>query len=357
MTRARLRDLGITIGRLPSGPHNAITDVPGILVGHRTLIYDEPRIARTGVTVIVPRQGQIWQDNAFAACHAFNGTGEMTGMHWLAESGLLCYPIALTNTHQVGTVHEALVAYGMEKGLTSLSSLAIVAETWDGFLNDLNGFHVKKEDVYLALGEACSGPVSEGNVGGGTGMICHDFKGGIGTASRLVEAAGSQYTVGVLVQANHGDRMDLRLEGIPVGRLIGADQAPLPDWDAPASSSIIIIVATDAPLLPVQCHRLAKRATIGLARAGGIGHNGSGDIFLAFATGNHLPGSASAAIPVAMLPHHLLNDFFAAVAEATEEAIWNALTAADTMVGRQGRVVHAIPLDQLENIWRNQRYW
>jgi D-aminopeptidase len=355
MTRARLRDLGITIGRLPRGPYNAITDVPGILVGHRTLIYDEPRVARTGVTVIVPREGGIWQDNAFAACHAFNGTGEMTGMHWLTESGLLCYPIALTNTHQVGTVHEALVAYGMENGLTSLSSLAVVAETWDGFLNDLNGFHVKKEDLYQALAVARPGPVAEGNVGGGTGMICHDFKGGIGTASRLVEAAGSQYTVGVLVQANHGDRSDLRLDGIPVGRLIGPEQTPLPDWDALSSSSIIILVATDAPLLPVQCRRLAKRATIGLARAGGIGHNGSGDIFLAFATGNHLPGSGKTPIPVEMLPHHLLNEFFLAVAEATEEAIWNALTAAETMVGRQGRIVHAIPLDRLEDIWRTQR--
>ena len=178
MTRARLRDLGITVGRLPTGPYNAITDVPGVLVGHRTLVYDEPRIARTGVTVIVPRQGQIWQDNAFAACHAFNGTGEMTGMHWLAESGMLCYPVALTTTHHIGTVHEALVAYGMEKGFTSLSSLAVVAETWDGFLNDLDAFHLKKEDVYLALANAKSGPVAEGNVGGGTGMICHDFKGG-----------------------------------------------------------------------------------------------------------------------------------------------------------------------------------
>ena len=355
MTRARIRDLGITIGRLPTGSHNAITDVAGILVGHRTLIYDEPRLARTGVTVIVPRDGQIWQDNAFAACHAFNGTGEMTGMHWLTESGLLCYPIALTNTHQVGTVHEALVAYGMEKGLTSLSSLAVVAETWDGFLNDLNGFHVQKADVFQALAEARSGPVPEGNVGGGTGMICHDFKGGIGTASRLVAAAGSQFTVGVLVQANHGDRIDLRLDGIPVGRLIDADQVPLPDWAAPASSSIIIIVATDAPLLPVQCRRLAKRATIGLARAGGIGHNGSGDIFLAFATGNHLPSSEKTPLKLSMLPHHLLNEFFLAVAEATEEAIWNAITAAETMVGRQGRTVYAIPLDQLADTWRALR--
>ncbi len=355
MTRARLRDLGITIGRLPVGPHNAITDVPGILVGHRTLIYDHPRVARTGVTVIVPRDGQIWKDNAFAACHAFNGTGEMTGMHWLTESGLLCYPIALTTTHHIGTVHEALVAYGMEKGLTSISSLAVVAETWDGFLNDLNAFHIQREDVYLALADAKAGPVEEGNVGGGTGMICHDFKGGIGTASRLVEAGGRQYTVGVLVQANHGDRADLRLDGLPVGSLLDPEQVPLPDWDAPPSSSIIIIVATDAPLLPVQCRRLAKRATLGMARAGGLGFNGSGDIFLAFATGNHLPGSEAAPLTVQMLPHHLLNQFFLAVAEATEEAIWNALTAAETMTGFQNRVVHAVPLEQLQQIWETRR--
>lgn len=352
MTRARLRQLGITIGRLPVGPNNAITDVPGILVGHRTLIYDEPRIARTGITMIVPREGQIWRDNAFAACHAFNGVGEMTGIHFLTEFGLLCYPVVLTTTHHIGTLHEAMVAYGMQKGLTSMSSLAVVAETWDGFLNDLNAFHIQKTDLYQAMEDAKSGPVPEGNVGGGTGMICHDFKGGIGTASRLVQVGGSPYTIGVLVQANHGDRIDLRLEGIPVGRLIGPDQTPLPDWEGPPSSSIIVVVATDAPLLPMQCRRLAQRAAIGLGRTGSYGHNGSGDIFLAFATGNHLPGSEKAPLAVQMLPHHLMNDLFLAVAEATEEAIWNALSAAETMTGFHGRVVHAIPLDRLQEVWQ-----
>ena len=192
-------------------------------------------------------------------------------------------------------------------------------------------------------------------MGGGTGMICHDFKGGIGTSSRVVEAGGKEYTIGVLVQANHGDRADLRLDGIPVGRLLGADQVPLPEWEAPASSSIIMIVATDAPLLPVQCRRLAKRASIGLGRAGGIGHNGSGDIFLAFATGNHLPGDAAAPLDVQMLPHHLLNEFFLAVAEASEESIWNALCAAESMIGYQKRVVQAIPLDLLQKIWQEHR--
>ncbi|MBN1147801.1 MAG: P1 family peptidase, partial [Anaerolineales bacterium] len=206
--RKRLRDLGITIGDLPTGPNNAIGDVQGVWVGHVTLIYDQPRIARTGVTVILPRAGGIWGDNAFAGYFRFNGTGEMTGMHWLEESGLLCYPIVLTNTHQVGTAHEALVAYGMQKGYTRWSSLAVVAETWDGWLNDLDAFHVQRQHVFDALESARPGPVAEGNVGGGTGMICHDFKGGIGTASRRVSCPSGEFTVGALVQANHGDRKD-----------------------------------------------------------------------------------------------------------------------------------------------------
>ncbi|HSM57947.1 MAG TPA: P1 family peptidase, partial [Candidatus Sulfomarinibacteraceae bacterium] len=292
MTRARLRDLGITIGTLPTGPHNAITDVDGVCVGHKTLIYDEPRVARTGVTIILPRDGAIWRDNAFAAFHSFNGCGEMTGVHWLQESGLLCYPIALTNTHHVGTVHEALVAYGQEKGLTTLSALAVVAETWDGWLNDMDAFHIGKEHVYEALEGAQSGPVEEGNVGGGTGMICHDFKGGIGTASRVCETDSGRFTVGALVQANHGDRADLRCDGAPLGRICDAAHTPLPWRTAQSGGSIIIVVATNAPLLPGQCHRLAQRAAVGFARAGGVGHNGSGDLFLAFATGNHLPAGA-----------------------------------------------------------------
>ncbi len=350
MTRARIRDIGITIGPYPTGPHNAITDVPGVWVGHKTLIYDEPRIARTGVTVIVPREGQIWQDNAFAAFHAFNGCGEMTGMQWLAESGLLCYPIALTTTHHVGTVHEAMVAYGQEKGLTELSSLAVVGETWDGWLNDLDAFHIKKEHVYAALADAKAGPVAEGNVGGGTGMICHDFKGGIGTSSRVVEVGNGRYTLGVLVQANHGSREDLRVDGTPVGRLIGPDHTPLPWGEPAASSSIIIIIATDAPLLPGQCKRLAQRAAVGFARVGGIGHNGSGDLFLAFATGNHIPAGAQEPLNVQMLPGHKMNPLFSALADAVEEAILNVLTAAETMTGYKGRTAYALPLDELQGL-------
>lgn len=356
MTRARLRDLGLTIGAYPTGPHNAITDVPGVWVGQTTLHYDEPRVARTGVTLIVPREGKIWRDQAFAAYHALNGCGEMTGMHWLTESGLLGYPIALTNTHQVGTVHEALVAYGQENGLTEISGLPVVAETWDGWLNDLDAFHIKKDHVYAALASAKSGPVDEGCVGGGTGMICHDFKGGIGTASRVVTTPSGTFTLGALVQANHGDRTLFRVDGVPVGKMIDYQHTPnpFPNTPAPASasSSIIIIIATDAPLLPMQCRRLAQRAVVGMARVGGVGYNGSGDIFLAFATGNHVPDDQPARLDLQMLPNHHMNEFFEAEAEAVEEAILNALTAAETTTGYKGRTVHALPLDDLKRVMK-----
>ncbi len=355
MTRTRLRELGITIGNLPPGPHNAITDVPGVWVGHTTLIYDEPRLARTGVTIIVPREGEIWRDNAFAAYHTFNGTGELTGTHWLTESGLLCYPIGITNSHQVGIVRDSLVAYAKEHGFSDSSALAVAAETYDGWLNDIDAFHLTKAHVYEALTSAKDGPVAEGNVGGGTGMICHDFKGGIGTASRLVDSQSGQYIVGVLVQANYGDRHLLRVDGVPVGREIGPEHTPLPWDESSQGGSIIVIIATDAPLLPVQCKRLAQRATVGLARAGGIGHNGSGDIFLAFATGNHFPGSASGLYDLKMMPHHHLNPFFEAVAEAVEEAILNALTAAETMTGFKGHTAYALPLDELQRVMARYR--
>lgn len=353
--RARLRDLGITVGVMPPGPNNAITDVPGVLVGQVTLIYDEPRISRTGVTLIVPREGAIWNDNAFAAYHTFNGCGEVTGMHWLSESGLLCYPIAITNTHQVGTVHEAIVAYGQERGHTKESALAVVAETSDDWLNDMDGFHVTREHVYEALDSAKGGKVDEGNVGGGTGMICHEFKGGIGTASRIVESKSGRYTVGALVQANQGERRHLRIDGVPVGREIDVERWPLLEDDALSGGSIIVVVATDAPLLPGQCKRLAQRATLGLARSGGIGHNGSGDIFLAFATGNHIDAHSTVPYDLKMLPQHHLNPFFEATGEAVEEAIINSMTAAETMAGHKGRAVYALPLDELQRIMTIRR--
>lgn len=364
MNRSRLRDLGISIGNLPTGPHNAITDVSGVWVGHSTLITDQPRVARTGVTVVVPREGQIRHDYAFAGYHRFNGNGEMTGLQWVAESGLLTSPIALTNTHQVGVVRDALIEYELRLHEGADWQLPVVAETWDGFLNDIGAFHLTKAHLFEAMADAKAGKVAEGNVGGGTGMICHAFKGGIGTSSRVVSVADDAYTVGVFVQSNYGQRHDLRVDGVPVGREIDEERVPFPWTEPTPTSSIIVIIATDAPLLPVQCNRLAQRATVGLARVGGTGHNGSGDIFLAFATGNHIPSDSALTldkgkghlIGLQMLPHNQLDPFFDAVAEATEEAILNALVAAETMVGLKGRVAHALPLDELKRVMKKYSF-
>lgn len=355
MTKPRLRDLGVTIGEFPPGPHNAITDVPDTLVGHATIIYDEPRVARTGVTIIMPRAGDVWRRPAFAAHHSFNGCGEMTGLLWLEESGQLSHPIALTSTHHVGTVHEALVAYAQEHGHTEDSSLPVVGETWDGWLSDMDGFHLKQEHAYEALANLSDGPVAEGNVGGGTGMICHEFKGGIGTASRVVETKGGAYTVGALVQANHGAREDFRVDGVPVGRLIDAERTPCPWPRIQESSSILIVIGTDAPLLPHQCRRLAKRAGVGFARTGGVGHNGSGDIFIAFATGNYL-FQGQDLVSLQMLPNRYMNPLFVATAEAVEEAIINAIIAAETMTGWQNRTAYSLPHDELQRIMADHHW-
>ncbi|CAN5659139.1 P1 family peptidase [soil metagenome] len=357
MRRKRLRELGITIGELPTGPHNAITDVPGVRVGHTTLQYDEPRVARTGVTVIVPHAvtdgREIYQDQAFAGYYSFNGNGEMTGLLWLEESGCLGSPIAITNTHQVGVVRDALVEYEINRHPDSAWLLPVVAETYDGWLNDINAFHVTKDHVFAALAAAQSGPVPEGNVGGGTGMICHGFKGGIGTSSRVIESAGAQYTVGALVQANYGSRHHLRVDGVPVGRAISPESVPTPWTKPPSGGSIIVVVATDAPLLPFQCKRLAQRATVGLARVGGVGHNSSGDIFLTFATGNRVPIEQIPPVALQMISNAQINPFFEATAEAVEEAILNALCAAETTTGQQGRIAYALPLDELQQIMRH----
>lgn len=355
MTRARLRDLGIIIGELPPGLFNAITDVPGVCVGHTTLIADKPRVARTGVTVIRPRYGEIYADQCFAGYHSFNGNGEMTGLLWLDESGQLGTPIAITNTHQVGIVRDALVDYEACHHPDAAWLLPVVAETYDGWLNDINGFHITHDHVFTALDAAATGAVDEGNVGGGTGMICHDFKGGIGTSSRVVEIGDETFTVGALVQANYGDRRDLRVDGTPVGREISAEETPLPWEESRGVGSIIIVVATDAPLLPYQCRRLAQRATVGLARVGGIGHNGSGDIFLAFATGNHIPYDAVAPTSIRYVPNRQMNPLFYATVEAVEESILNALTAAETMVGQYGRTAHALPLERLQSMLTGKR--
>jgi D-aminopeptidase len=354
MNRARLRDLDITLGRWPTGLHNAITDVPDVLVGHTTLIYNQPRVARTGVTVIVPRRGNIWHDNAPAAYHAFNGCGEMTGLAWIEESGALHSPIGITNTHQCGLVRDALGMYAQDHGYSDQFTLPVAAETYDGWLNDADAHHVTKDHVYAAIDNAQSGPIAEGCVGGGTGMICHDFKGGIGTSSRVMENGSGRWTVGVLVQANHGDRDLFRVDGVPVGREINREVVPIPGEErrTPGLGSIIVVIATDAPLIPAQCKRLAQRATVGLARVGSVGHNGSGDIFIAFATGNHLPDRADQPIGLQMLPHHHMNELFESVAEATEEAILNAMCMAETTTGYQGRTVYALPLDRLQDVMK-----
>ncbi|HET9259924.1 MAG TPA: P1 family peptidase [Acidimicrobiia bacterium] len=340
--RPRLRDLGIEIGVLPTGRHNAITDVPGVRVGHSTLIRDEPTVARTGVTMIVPRDGEIWTDYSYAAWHNFSGNGEMTGLPWIEETGLLGSPIAITNTHQVGLVRDFLVKAGVESGVDQAFHLPVVGETWDGWLSDVNSFPLTEKHARAAFDSAADGPVAEGAVGGGTGMVCHEFKGGIGTSSRVV----GEHTLGVLVQANYGRRSDLRVDGVAVGNLIGTDEVPSPWDEPPKGGSIIVITGTDAPLLPVQCHRLAKRISVGLGRVGGYGHDSSGDIFLVFATGNHLPADGEP-WTLETLPNKEMDGLFHAVADATEESILNALCAAETTTGLKGRTAHAIPVDRL----------
>ncbi|HWF36736.1 MAG TPA: P1 family peptidase [Solirubrobacteraceae bacterium] len=355
----RARDYGIAIGEGEPGPFNAITDVAGVSVGHTTLI--EGADVRTGVTVIMPGE-RIWSEPLFAGCHRLNGNGEMTGLEWVRESGLLTSPVALTNTHSVGVVRDALIAHrgrGTGDGSMSPWALPVVGETWDGVLNDLDGFHVRPEHVEQALRAASPAGVAEGNVGGGTGMICHGFKGGIGTASRRRPAQEGGYTVGVLVQANHGRRARLAVNGVPVGRLLGPDQVPLPDRAhdaAPGAGSIIAVVATDAPLLPHQCTRLAQRAGLGVARVGGVGEHTSGDLFLCFATGNtglsagELDAEGPVTIPVSMLGDAYISGLYDAVVEATEEAIVNALVAAETMRGREDSVAHALAGDRLRSV-------
>ncbi len=340
MNRSRLRNLGITIGEYPPGAHNAITDVPGIRVGQTTLIWDTPRIARTGVTIILPR-AKVWQDHCAAGYHRYNGNGEMTGTLWLEESGMLTTPIGLTNTHQVGIVRDTLAEYLCAQPGAHRWQLPVVAETYDGFLNDINAFHVQRAHVLEALANARDGAVDEGNVGGGTGMLTHGFKGGIGTSSRVAQIQGTPYTLGVLTQSNYGRQKHFTVKGVPVGNYC-AESA----LDETARGSIIIIVATDAPLLPTQCRRLAQRAGVGLAKMGGHGENGSGDLFLAFATGNHFPNDAQQPSALTMLPHDQMNILFDATIEAVQEAILNALCAAETMTGLHG-TAHALPLDVL----------
>jgi D-aminopeptidase len=360
--RSRARDLGIRIGDLAPGRWNAITDVPGVRVGMTTLVAgDGPLVVgsgpvRTGVTVIVPRE-DLFANPVFAGFHRLNGAGEMTGTHWIAETGLLATPIAITNTHSVGVVRDALIAHDLAawQGEGAMPwRLPVVAETSDLGLNDMNGFHVRPGHVSSALDGAAGGPVAEGCVGGGTGMTCHQFKGGTGTSSRVLATADGGWTVGVLVQANYGWRRHLHIDGVPVGREIPVEVVPAPGVRQQDDGSIIVIVATDASLLPIQCTRLAQRAAIGVARVGGHGDNLSGDLFLAFATGNRGldPRGSAAPVDVRMVPNDGMSRLFEAVADATQEAIVNALCMATTMTGVNGRTAHAIPLDLLQEVMR-----
>jgi D-aminopeptidase len=352
-TSPRARDLGVPFDGVP-GPLNAITDVKGIEVGHTTLISGDGALktgtgpVRTGVTAVFPR-GKDSSDSVFAGWFTLNGNGEMTGTTWVEESGFLEGPVMITNTHSVGVVRDAVIAWRVKHHAPDKDgyswSLPVVAETWDGYLNDVNGFHVKPEDVFHALDSAHGGPVEEGNVGGGTGMICNEFKGGIGTASRVLAAKYGGYTVGVLVQCNYGQRDQLRIAGVPVGREIGGAKV----WDDDVGS-IIVVVATDAPLIPTQLKRVAKRVSLGLGRDGSYSGDGSGDIFIAFSTANAGAALASRASQITMLPNDQINPIFLATVQATEEAVINAMVAAKTMTGVNGHTVEALPHDRLREL-------
>jgi D-aminopeptidase len=356
--KPRARDLGVPFDGTP-GPNNAITDVAGVEVGHTTLISGEGKLivgkgpVRTGVTAIHPR-GKTSNDAVFAAWFTLNGNGEMTGTTWVDDSGFLNGPVMITNTHSVGVVRDAVIAWKVKRGTPDMEgywwSLPVVAETWDGYLNDINGFHVHPEDAWQALDAAHSGPVEEGNVGGGTGMICNEFKGGIGTASRVLPAKSGGYTVGVLVQCNYGAREQLRIAGINVGREIPEHTVFNEDV-----GSIIVIVATDAPLIPTQLKRVAKKVSLGLGRDGSYSGDGSGDIFLAFSTANAGAVSPKSSKPnnvhqLTMLPNDSLDPIFLATVQATEEAVVNAMVAAETMKGIDDHEVIALPHDRLREV-------
>jgi D-aminopeptidase len=365
--RVRARDLGIVLGSLPTGPLNAITDVTGVLVGHATIVRGEGPLkigegpVRTGVTAVLPRK-DIWFNGVYAATHTLNGDGEMTGTHWIRDRETLMHPVLITNTGSVGDAHAAEIAYMNERHpARDWAFLPVVAETWDGTLNDVRGQHVKKSHVFAAIDAAKDGPVAEGNVGGGTGMVCYGFKGGIGTSSRKVSNQAGAYTVGVLVQANFGRRPELTIAGVPVGREI-ADLMPETSRDGDAAAdinvghegSVIVVLATDAPLSSRQLGRLAARAALGLARTGSTSGNTSGDIFIAFSTANTIPQSSSAhtvsATFVSPESTEVLNPLFQAVVEATEESVLNALAKAETMTGINGNRVHALPYERVKAV-------
>jgi D-aminopeptidase len=376
----RARDLGISIGRLPTGKGNAITDVPGVAVGHATVIRGAGKRVRregpvrTGVTVIVPHDGDFWGDAVFAGVHVLSGVTHPTGLETLREWGTIRGPLALTSSWSVGAVCDALVARGITaRGPLGFGTPPVVLETWDGILNDVEGQHLHAEHVDGALDGARTGPVAEGNVGGGTGTICHGFKGGIGTASRVTRTQIGGYTVGALVQTNHGHRERLSINGVAVGEHFPVERIPIPEragqmWGASGGlypsgkvGSILVVVATDAPLLPLQCTRLASRALLGVGRTGGAGENWSGDLCLAFSTANRgfasewiMDGGQAPVASVQTLADPLIDSLFYAAIEATEEAIVNSLVAAETMTGGDGVVAYGLPHDELVAVMQTQ---
>jgi D-aminopeptidase len=358
--KPRARDLGVPFDGTP-GPLNAITDVSGVTVGHTTLISGEGKLqvgkgpVRTGVTAVLPRGKDSMNNPVFAGWFSQNGNGEMTGTTWVEESGFLEGPVMITNTHSVGVVRDAVIQWRVTHGQPDPTgywwSLPVVAETWDGWLNDINGFHVKPEHAFHAIDSASSGPVEEGAVGGGTGMICNEFKGGIGTSSRKVETKFGGYTVGVLIQCNYGVRRNLKIAGVPVGKEIADDPAysmgafAEDDW-----GSIIVVVATDAPLVSHQLKRLARRVSLGLGRNGSISGNGSGDIFIAFSTANSGGAKPDGPVQLTMLPNDRMDPIFSATVQATEEAVINAMVAAETMTGINDHKVIALPHEKLRAV-------
>jgi len=358
--RPRARDLGVPFEGTP-GPLNAITDVAGVAVGHATIVTGEGPLVigkgpvRTGVTAVLPRGRDTLQKPSFGGWFSLNGNGEMTGTTWVEESGFLEGPVLITNTHSVGVVRDAAISWRLKAGPPDPSgfwwALPVVAETWDGYLNDINGMHVKPEHVFRALDEAAGGRVSEGSVGGGTGMVCYGFKGGIGTASRRLGQKAGGYTVGVLLQANFGTRRQLMVAGVPVGREIAESDAR-DGVGAAEAGSVIVVAATDAPLLPHQLKRLARRVSLGLARTGALSGNGSGDIGIAFSTANPCAITASGLAKIEMVSNEDISPLFDAVALATEEAVVNALVASDTMTGVNNHRVIGLSHDRLREVLR-----
>jgi D-aminopeptidase len=361
----RARDLGIPLEGIP-GAHNAITDVPTIEVGFTTLISGEGPLVvgqgpvRTGVTVILPH-GKTY-DPVSAAWYSLNGNGEMTGTPWIDESGFLETPIGITNTHSVGVVHDGIIAWMMQHRVYDATLaeqvwlMPVVAETFDGRLNDINGFHITREHVFAALDGARSGIVPEGNVGGGTGMICFGFKGGTGTSSRRVRIGDSDYSVGVLVQSNFGSRPHLTIAGVPVGREL-TDLMPVfqDSKDEEGAGSIIVLVATDAPLLPHQLKRIVRRVPLALARLGSLSENGSGDLFIAFSVANRGAIRRTGLSHIDMLPNDRMNPLFEATIQATEEAVLNALVAAESLRGINGNTVYALPHNRVRELLKKHR--